>query len=217
MIQTWERARTGEQKEIREEEIFTAAKELLLEQGFAEVTLSKIANKVSFSRANLYKYYNSTEEVYLALLGQEMLSFSYFFLEKAKRKKLPDSKKQAIIAEFTKDWVAVTEKQTCLRLLLSMATTILEKNSTETVFIESKKATTAATITLLEALSYYFPKMDEVKATELLTFLMITLSGLTTSTGLSTDQKKVLKKEGMGIMVLEFKRTYENLISRYLS
>ena len=59
-------------------EIFTAAKDLLLEQGFAEVTLSKIANRVSFSRANLYKYYSS-KEVYLALLGHEMLSFSYFF------------------------------------------------------------------------------------------------------------------------------------------
>jgi hypothetical protein len=59
--------------------------------------------------------------------------------------------------------------------------------------------------------------MDEIKATELLTFLMITLSGLTTSTGLSAEQKKVLRKEGMGIMVLEFKRTYENLVTQYLS
>ena len=158
MIQTWERARTDEQKEIREKEIFTAAKDLLLEQGFAEVTLSKIANRVSFSRANLYKYYSSKEEVYLALLGHEMLSFSYFFLEKAKRKKFPNQKKSTIIAEFAKDWTAITEKQTCLRLLLSMASTILEKNSTPTLFIESKKTTTAATITLVEGAGLLLPK-----------------------------------------------------------
>jgi AcrR family transcriptional regulator len=217
MVKNWERARTEEQKEIREEEIFHAAKTLLLEHGFAEVTLSEIANSVSFSRANLYKYYDSTQNIYLALLGREMLNFSFLFLEKAKRKKSTHTKKADVIEEFVRDWVIITEKQACLRLLLSISTTILERNCTEEVFIESKKASTVATITLSEGISYYFPKLTDPQTSDFVTFLMITLSGLTTSSGLTQEQKRTLKKEGMGIMAWEYKPIYTKLIREYLS
>ena len=59
------RARSEEQKQARMAEIKVAADELFCSVPYQEITLSTIAGKLSWTRANLYKYVTTKEEIYL--------------------------------------------------------------------------------------------------------------------------------------------------------
>ena len=72
---TFQRARKKEQIEDRKQEILAAAERLFNEGGLEDVTFSRIAKNVSFTRQTIYTYYHTREEVLLALLGQKFESF----------------------------------------------------------------------------------------------------------------------------------------------
>lgn len=61
------RARSNEQKEKRMEEIKNATDMLFDSQPYHKITLTTIADKLNSSRANLYKYVTTKEEIFLEL------------------------------------------------------------------------------------------------------------------------------------------------------
>lgn len=58
---------TAEELAQREEAVISTACHLIASQGFAALTMDKIVNKLPFSKGSLYKQFNSTEEVLLAI------------------------------------------------------------------------------------------------------------------------------------------------------
>ena len=62
------RARSGEQKRIRIEQITNVAAELYVEIGYDKVTYSEIGRKLNFTRRNLYNYFRCKEDIFLTLL-----------------------------------------------------------------------------------------------------------------------------------------------------
>ena len=72
---TFQRARKKEQIEVRRQEILAAAERLFNEGGLEDVTFSRIAKDVSFTRQTIYTYYHTREEVLLALLGEKLEEF----------------------------------------------------------------------------------------------------------------------------------------------
>lgn len=69
------RARSAEQKEQRLAEIKQAASRQFRSHPYHEVTLTTIADELGWSRANLYKYVTTKEEIFLLLAGDEMDSY----------------------------------------------------------------------------------------------------------------------------------------------
>ena len=65
------RARSAEQKERRVAEIKAAAAAQFATRPYHEITLTTIADGLSWSRANLYKYVTTKEEIFLALAADE--------------------------------------------------------------------------------------------------------------------------------------------------
>ena len=66
------RARTDDQKEERLNQIKTATEELFTQYPFQEITLTTIAQKLGWSRANLYKYVTTKEEIFLSISNDKM-------------------------------------------------------------------------------------------------------------------------------------------------
>lgn len=66
------RARTPEQKEQRMEEVKAAADSLFSTLPYHEITLSLIADRLSWTRANLYRYVSTKEEIFLELTEDRM-------------------------------------------------------------------------------------------------------------------------------------------------
>jgi len=55
----------------RKEEIIAACETLYQTMGFKEITLKEIADYTSFSRPSIYNYFETKEEIFLALLQKE--------------------------------------------------------------------------------------------------------------------------------------------------
>ena len=65
------RARNENEIKERKREILSAAKEIVMEQQYAELSLASVAKRISISRPSLYNYYDSPEEIYVDLIIQE--------------------------------------------------------------------------------------------------------------------------------------------------
>lgn len=66
------RARSDEQKEARLLEIKNATEELFNELAYQQITLTVIAQKLNWSRANLYKYVETKEEIFLEIVSDKL-------------------------------------------------------------------------------------------------------------------------------------------------
>ena len=60
-----------EKTNARKEEIVAACETLYQTMGFKEITIKEIADYTSFSRPSIYNYYETKEEIFLALLQKE--------------------------------------------------------------------------------------------------------------------------------------------------
>ena len=69
------RARSAEQKEQRLDQIKDAVRRQFATRPYHEITLTTIADELGWSRANLYKYVSTKEEVFLLLTQDEMASY----------------------------------------------------------------------------------------------------------------------------------------------
>lgn len=59
--------RREREKEQRRLDIIDAAERLFLSQGFETTTMKQIANEAEYSKGTLYNYYNSKDELYVAI------------------------------------------------------------------------------------------------------------------------------------------------------
>ncbi len=66
------RARCAKNKEIRFDEIKAVAEQLFQSHTYHDISLSCIAKSLCWSRANLYKYVCTKEEIFLAILTDKM-------------------------------------------------------------------------------------------------------------------------------------------------
>ena len=69
------RARSDEHKEERLSQIKAATAELFENAPYSEITLTTIAEKLSWSRANLYKYVTTKEEIFLEIAAEKMSAY----------------------------------------------------------------------------------------------------------------------------------------------
>lgn len=69
------RARSENQKDSRRNEIKTVTAELFENVPYHEITLTLIAQKLGWSRANLYKYATTKEEIILDIANDKMQSY----------------------------------------------------------------------------------------------------------------------------------------------
>ncbi len=60
-----------ERTEARKEEIISACEKLYRTMSFKDITLKEIGNETSFSRPTIYNYYQTKEEIFLALYERE--------------------------------------------------------------------------------------------------------------------------------------------------
>ncbi len=74
------RARNSKQKEERMNEVKAATDELFSTAPYHEITLTTIAKQLSWTRANLYKYVTTKEEIFLELCKDKMSLYFDAFL-----------------------------------------------------------------------------------------------------------------------------------------
>lgn len=121
-VATFKRARSAEQKEARMEEIKQAAAELFATRPYHEITLTTIAEKLTWTRANLYKYVTTKEEVFLSLAEDERDAYYADLLGSFEEERTYD------IHEAAEVWADVMNRNREFFRLHDLLFTIIETN-----------------------------------------------------------------------------------------
>lgn len=116
------RARSAKNKQLRMQEIMDATDLLFKQYPYHEITLTTIAEQLSWTRANLYKYVSTKEEIFLALTSQKMdLYFSAMLSAFPKES-------QYSIDVFAKVWASILNAHKDYLHYSDILSTIIETN-----------------------------------------------------------------------------------------
>ena len=127
------RARRPEQKEQRLDEIKGTVRRQFAKRPYHEITLTTIAVELGWSRANLYKYVTTKEEIFLLLTADECDAYFEALLAA-----LPEGREFAP-AEAADAWANVAAEHQEYFRLGDLLTTIVETNVTVERLMDFKR------------------------------------------------------------------------------
>lgn len=87
---------TEEHKENRKQEIIDACEKIYREKGFTAVNIKEISTATSFTRPAIYSYFETKDEILLALLNREYMKW-IGSLKEAEKKMEKDNKEQTAV------------------------------------------------------------------------------------------------------------------------
>lgn len=136
--------------EARREEIINACIELYKNLSFKDITIKDIAEYTTFSRPSIYNYFETKEEIFLAIFQKE---YEYW---KKDLDKIAKKKEKISIKQFANKLSRTLENRTMLLKLLSMNLYDMEEHSRLERLTEFKKAQGSSMEALENALKRAF-------------------------------------------------------------
>ena len=149
-----------ESVDIRKEEIINACEKLYEKNSFKDITIKSIGEETTFSRTSIYNYFQTKEEIFLALLKREYERWIDDLNEMYEQN-------TDLTKELFADKLAHTvAKRKNLLKLLSMNMYDMEENSRMEELIEFKKAYGNAIKMVRKCVDKFFEKMNEEEKDE---------------------------------------------------
>ena len=138
----------------RKEEIVGACEKLYKTMSFKEITMKEIGAVTSFTRTSIYNYFQTKEEIFLALMQREyeLWADEMFALAKENDKMSKEDFAAAVAGSL--------EKHEQLLKLLAMNHYDMEENSRAERLTEFKVAYGATLDAMRECLNKFFPDTD---------------------------------------------------------
>jgi AcrR family transcriptional regulator len=151
-ILPFQRARKPAERELRREAILAAAAALFDTQGPQGTGLNAIAAKAGFTKSNVYRYFESREEVLMSLFLSELDSFVADFETAVEG--CASGEVEALAQASTDTFIA--HPRFCA--LVGLLTSVLEQNVSIAKIIELKRAVTAQNSRIAGAVHSRLPK-----------------------------------------------------------
>ena len=178
---------TKEITDIRKEEIIKACEKLYKKENFKDITIKQIGEETSFSRTSIYNYFQTKEEIFLALFQRE------YEMWIDDLNKLYDENEKLSKEEFASALAHTIEKRPTLLKLLSMNMYDMEENSRMEVLVEFKSAYGTAIKTVKKCLDK-FSTMEEEEKEEFLFSFFPFMYGIYPYTFVTDKQKEAMEK-----------------------
>lgn len=137
----------------RKEEIITACAELYKTMSFKDITIKEIGNATTFTRTSIYNYFQTKEEIFLALLQRE------YELWIRRLKQIQAEHKRMTETEFADALAHSLEERKNLLKIMSMNHYDMEENSRIERLIEFKVVYGQSLAEVRNCLDKFFPKM----------------------------------------------------------
>lgn len=137
----------------RKEEIITACAELYKTMSFKDITIKEIGNATTFTRTSIYNYFQTKEEIFLALLQRE------YELWIRRLKQIQAEHKRMTETEFADALAHSLEERKNLLKIMSMNHYDMEENSRTERLIEFKVVYGQSLAEVRNCLDKFFPKM----------------------------------------------------------
>lgn len=180
-----------ERTNARKEEIINACEKLYQTMSFKEITLKEIGKETSFSRTSIYNYFQTKEEIFLALLKRE---YDEWILQLREAIAAHDTMTNDEIAEVLAQ--TLNERQQLLKIM-SMNHYDLEENSRMELLVQFKISYGNALRTVGQLLEKFRPDMDtEGRAAFVYSFFPF-MFGIYPYTVVTEKQKEAMEQAGV--------------------
>ena len=182
---------TPEQIAQRREEIITACEQLYQTMSFREITLKEIGNITSFSRPTIYNYFETKEEIFLALFKREydrwneQLTGILDHHERLTKAQLADRIAQSL-----------TERQQLLKLL-AMNNYDMEANSRQEFLTMFKQSYGGSMDRMRMLLEKFCPDMSAAEIQRFLYTFFPFMFGIYPYTAVTEKQKTAMEEAGI--------------------
>ena len=178
----------------RREEIIDACEKLYKEVGFKNVNIKLIGENISCSRTSIYNYFETKEEIFLALVKREYLNWNKDL------ENIYENENKISKDDFIDKIVSSLSRRKILLKLISMNMYEMEENSSYENVKSYKIAYTESVNLFKKCLIKHLNYSDEEATNKAFTFFPFMI-GIYPYSAVTEKQKKALKE-------LEFKYNY---------
>ncbi|MDQ0954948.1 AcrR family transcriptional regulator [Streptomyces phaeochromogenes] len=161
MANTFQRARSEEQRAVRRKAILDTTAAMLGEMPVAQVSLNELSRRVGLAKSNVLRYFESREAVLLELLGtasQEVLEHLDTALPEAVDAEAPVTERADRVAAALTDALA---ERPVLCDLISAQAAVLERNVSTEVAARYKRSSIGNVFALAQQVRTHLPELDE--------------------------------------------------------
>lgn len=180
-----------EHADQRKEEIITACEKLYDECSFKEISIKLISEKTTFSRPSIYNYFETKEEIFLALFQKEYERWAEELNE------MYNKNDKMTKMEFASNLAHTLENKERLLKLLSMNMYDLEENSRLERLIEFKKSYGKAVHLVKLCVNKFFPQMTEEESIKFLYSFFPFMFGIYPYSIVTKKQSEAMKEAGI--------------------
>ena len=172
----------------RKEEIINACEELYKTMSFKEITLKEIGAATSFTRTSIYNYFQTKEEIFLALFEREYNRWNESLTGIIENN---DSLTKRELSE--KIAVSLSEREQLLKLL-SMNIYDMEANSRQELLVSFKKSYGMSINNISRLLEKFCSDMNESDIKNFIYMFFPFMFGIYPYTSVTDKQKKAMKE-----------------------
>ena len=180
-----------ERTNARKEEIINACEKLYQTMSFKDITLKEIGKETSFSRTSIYNYFQTKEEIFLALLKREYDSWIEQLNEAAASKETMTDDEIADVLARTLD------RHRQLLKIMSMNHYDLEENSRMELLVEFKESYGNAMRAVMALLVKFRKDMNSEKRQEFIYSFFPFMFGIYPYTVVTEKQREAMKLAGV--------------------
>ena len=193
--------------DIRKEEIINACEKLYESNNFKDITIKSIGEETTFSRTSIYNYFQTKEEIFLALLKREyerwIDDLNGMYEENSELEK----------EEFADKLASTVAKRKNLLKLLSMNMYDMEENSRMEELVEFKRAYGIAIKTVRKCVDKFFSKLSNEEKDEFIFLFFPLMYGIYPYAEVTKKQKEAMKKADVPFKYLSiYEITYKGIL-----
>ena len=174
--------------DVRREEIINACEELSKKENFKDITLKQIGEKTTFSRTSIYNYFQTKEEIFLALFQREYEKW----IEDLN--KIYEKNERLMIEELANKLAHTIEKRPTLLKLLAMNLYDMEDNSKMEALVELKQAYGNSIKAVKRCLDKFVTNMNEEEKTNFILSFFPFMYGIYPYAVVTAKQKEAMEK-----------------------
>ena len=191
----------------RREEIINACEQLYRTMSFREITLKEIGNLTSFSRPTIYNYFETKEEMFLALFQREYDRWNEDL------NAILDENEQMTKAEIAEKIALSLSGREQLLKLLSMNNYDMEANSRQELLTAFKQSYGRSMHLLCMLLEKFCPDMSAAEIQNFIYTFYPFMFGIYPYTAVTEKQKTAMKEAGIDYVYQSvYELTYSCLI-----
>lgn len=174
--------------DVRREEIINACEELYKKENFKDITLKQIGEKTTFSRTSIYNYFQTKEEIFLALFQREYEKW----IEDLN--KIYEKNERLMIEELANKLAHTIEKRPTLLKLLAMNLYDMEDNSKMEALVEFKQSYGNSIKAVKRCLDKFVTNMNEEEKTNFILSFFPFMYGIYPYAVVTAKQKEAMEK-----------------------